>query len=110
MGRNHFKASEDNPKVRVKSSKTGKEVGWVGRLQSGGAVHALAVTLASSNSRRIDCLKQWHYIALLVESQHHVDRLSQMQRLQCCILCFISWYEMCIRQPCVIETINAQCD
>lgn len=26
VGKNHFKASEDNPKVRVKSSKTGKEV------------------------------------------------------------------------------------
>jgi hypothetical protein len=25
VGKNHFKASEDNPKVRVKSGKTGKE-------------------------------------------------------------------------------------
>jgi hypothetical protein len=27
VGSNHFKASEDNPKVRVKSDKSGKEVG-----------------------------------------------------------------------------------
>lgn len=33
VGSNHFKASEDNPKVRVKSDKSGKEV----RLQLYGA-------------------------------------------------------------------------